>query len=201
MRKHSAKRVEFKGDASCGRSESLPCCVDEDRAAAAGDARPRIVVNLDDKIIKIIRARQPIGICIRWHLDRSIIMAIGRVFAPTVRRGYPLCRKGCCWSRMPVGPPPKPPEPETAPRCTAVAFAFVRLDSATPERHWQGQHSCHEPATACVTRLAPYCNSGQGSFLHRCILALFGPKYQFLLALLALNVLFRDCNKGRAGVL
>jgi len=85
MRKHSAKRVEFKGDASCGRSESLPRCVDEHRAAAASDARPRIVVNLDDKIIKIIRARQPIGICIRWHLDRSIIMAIGRVFAPTVR--------------------------------------------------------------------------------------------------------------------
>ena len=83
-RKHSAKRVEFKGDASCGRSESLPRCVDEDRAAAAGDAWPRIVVNLDDKIIKIICARQPIGICIRWHLDRSIIMAIGGVFAPTV---------------------------------------------------------------------------------------------------------------------
>jgi hypothetical protein len=179
----------------------LPCCVDEDRAAAAGDARPRIVVNLDDKIIEIIYTCQPIGTCIRWHLDRSIIMAIGRVFAPTVRRGYPLCRKGCCWSRMPVGPPPKPPEPETAPRCTAVAFAFVRLDSATPERHWQSQHSCHEPATACVTRLAPYCNAGQGSFLHRCNLALFGPKYQFPLALLALNVLFRDCRRGRAGVL
>ena len=63
----------------------MPRCVDEHRAAAASDARPRIVVNLDDKIIKIIRARQPIGICIRWHLDRSIIMAIGRVFAPTVR--------------------------------------------------------------------------------------------------------------------
>jgi hypothetical protein len=34
-----------------------------------------------------------------------------------------------------------------------------------------------------------------------CSLALFGPKYQFLLALLALNDLFRDCRKGRAGVL
>jgi hypothetical protein len=84
-RKYSAKRVEFKGNASCGRSESLPRCVDEDRATTASDAWPRIVINLDDKIIKIIFARQPIGICIRWHLDRSIIMAIGGVFAPTVR--------------------------------------------------------------------------------------------------------------------
>jgi hypothetical protein len=59
--------------------------VDEDRAAAASDARPRIVVNLDDKIIKIVCARQSFGICIRWHLDRLIIVTIGGVFAPTVR--------------------------------------------------------------------------------------------------------------------
>jgi hypothetical protein len=84
-RKYSAKRVEFKGNASCGRSESLPRRVDEDRATTASDAWPRIVINLDDKIIKIIFARQPIGICIRWHLDRSIIVAIRGVFAPTVR--------------------------------------------------------------------------------------------------------------------
>jgi hypothetical protein len=72
---------------------------------------------------------------------------------------------------MLVGTPPEPPEPEDASRRTAIAFALVGLDSATPERHWQSQHPCYEPTTACITRLAPYRNSGQGSLLHRFIVA------------------------------
>src|SRR5689334_755615 len=94
-----------------------------------------------------------------------------------------------------VRTPPEPPEPEAATRRAAIALPLVGLDSAASKRHWQSQQSCHEPTPACIARLAPYCNPGQGSsFLHSATLAPgpFSSKYQFPLALLSLNVLLRE---------
>src|SRR5262249_55588772 len=114
--------------------------MDEHRATASGDTRPRIVINLDDEVIKIIDARQPISACGCGHFDWPIILAVSGIFAPTIRRGYALYRQRCRRTRVLVRTPPQPPEPEAAARRAAIAFALVGLDSAASERHWQGQH-------------------------------------------------------------
>ena len=151
----------------------MPRGMDEHRAAASGDTRPRIVINLDDEVIKIVHACQPISACACGYFDRPIVLAVSGIFAPTVRRGYALYRQRCRRAWVLVRAPPQTPEPEAAARRGAIALALVGLDSAVSKRHWKSQQPCPEPAPACIARLAPYCNPGQGSFLHPATPALF----------------------------
>jgi hypothetical protein len=61
--------------------------MDEHRAAAAGQARPRIVIDLDDEVIKMIIAPKAVARLPRRDADRAIVMsAVARVFAPSVQR-------------------------------------------------------------------------------------------------------------------
>jgi len=87
---NSAKRIEFERDTSGSRSKALPGRVDEHCATAPGDARPHIVVNLNDEVIKIVLARQPISACVRGDFDRPVVVAISGIFAPAIRHGYAL---------------------------------------------------------------------------------------------------------------
>ena len=87
---NSAKRIEFERDTSGSRSKALPRCMDEYRAAASGHARPRIVINLDNEVIKIVLARQSISACVRGDFDRPVVVAISGIFAPAIRHGYAL---------------------------------------------------------------------------------------------------------------
>ena len=52
---------QLERDAAGGRRKARPGGMDEHRAAAAGDARPRVVVELDDEIVERVGARQPVG--------------------------------------------------------------------------------------------------------------------------------------------
>jgi hypothetical protein len=178
--------------------------MDEHRAAAAGNAGPRVMINLDNEIVEMILTRQAIGSRMGADLDGLIVMAIGGVFTPAVRRSDALCRERGKWTCVPVRTPPEPAEAERAARGAAITFAFVGLNSAASERHRQYECSGRKPATPGIARLAAYRNPGQRSFscdwLHLGS-SRFGPKYQFTLALLALNVLFRDCRNWRVGAI
>ena len=61
------------------------------RAAAAGDARGGVVVDLDDEIVEMVFAGQPVAGLAVAEPDRLIVMAVVRVLAPGVfgpdRRG------------------------------------------------------------------------------------------------------------------
>ena len=56
----------------------------EHGAAAAGDARARVVVDLDDEVVEMILAGQPVAGLAAPKPDRLVVMAVGRVFAPGV---------------------------------------------------------------------------------------------------------------------
>ena len=56
-----AQRIGFERDAARGRREARPRHMDEHRAAAAGDARPGVVVELDDEVVEMVGAPQPVA--------------------------------------------------------------------------------------------------------------------------------------------
>src|SRR5215510_11138288 len=99
--------------------------MDEDGAAAACYAWTRIVINFDDEIIEIVRTRQPVRICVGRNFDRSIVSAVGRVFAPGIGRAYSLHRQRGGGPRMLVGAPPKLPWLKNTAWRATIAFAFV----------------------------------------------------------------------------
>src|SRR5580704_11157381 len=106
----------------------------EHRAAAAGYPRRGVVVDLDDEIIEMIGARQPVAAAIACEPQRLIIMAARRVLAPGVLLLDRANRQQGFGPWMPVGTPPQLPWPKCAPWGAAVAFPFVGLDAATAER-------------------------------------------------------------------
>src|ERR1700742_5242204 len=109
--------------------------MDEHRAAAAGDSRARVVVDLDDEVVESVGAGEAVGRAPGRHLHRPIVMAVRRVLAPTVVEANPLHRQ--CGSRTAVAlaAPPEPFRAEDTPRSTTIPLAFVGLDAAAPERH------------------------------------------------------------------
>jgi len=87
---NSTKGIEFKRNASGSRSKALPRRMDEHRATASSYARPRIMINLNDEVIKIVLARQPISACVCGDFDRPIVVAVFGIFAPAIGHGYAL---------------------------------------------------------------------------------------------------------------
>ena len=56
-----AQRVGLQRHASGGRREARPGDMHEHGAAAAGDTRPGVVVELDDEVVETIGALQPVA--------------------------------------------------------------------------------------------------------------------------------------------
>ena len=63
--------------------------MDEDRAAAPGNARPGVVVELDYDVVETVGAAQPVA----WFIGRPpegvIVAAIGGLLAPGIVRFDP----------------------------------------------------------------------------------------------------------------
>src|SRR5674476_107103 len=106
--------------------------MDEHGAAARG--RARVVVDLDDEVVEMVLAREPVGLGAGRQLDRPIVMTVTGVLAPAVVGADAPHRQQCRRARMAVGAPPQPCEPEGAARGRAVAFAFVGLDAGAAPR-------------------------------------------------------------------
>src|SRR5205807_2426743 len=102
--------------------------MDEDGAAALGDPRPDVVVELDNEVVKVVRPPQAVARLSVAKPNGTVVAGVGRVFAPGVRGVDAADRQKGARSQAPVGPPPHPHRMEPPPRGRAVALALVRPD-------------------------------------------------------------------------
>ena len=122
----------------------------EHRAAAAGNARRSVVVDLDDDIIEMILARQPVAGRFRVAAARadcnggSGVLAPG-VFGPMARTGRKVRGRGWRSARHHTAQ-----RPECAPGGAAVTFALVGPDAAAAKRDRHRQPARREPAPARI---------------------------------------------------
>src|SRR5258708_24837840 len=81
----------------------------EYRAAAAGDARGSVVIDLDDEIVEVVVAPEPVAAAIAVEPNRLIIMAVARIFPPggPPPDGAEGEMRARAW--VAVGPPPPAP--------------------------------------------------------------------------------------------
>src|SRR6185437_10808929 len=136
--------------AARGRRKIRPRQMQKHRAAAACNARRKVVVDLDDEIIEMIGARQPVATLIAPQPHGLIIVAAGRILAPGILTPDRTNRQEGFGPRMPVGTPPQLPWPKNAPWGAAVAFPFVGLDAATAERDRYREPARHEPTSVRI---------------------------------------------------
>ncbi len=154
------------GDAAGGGAEIWPRHVNEHGAAAAGDARPGVMVDLDDDVVERVGAGEAVAGGAGRKPDRAVVAAVPRVLAPAVRRTDRAARQQ---HRGPVGavvPPPYPQRPKASRRGGAVPFALVRLDAGPAERHRDPQWPRGDPPAPPVARPRPHVDSGQGKAVH-----------------------------------
>ena len=59
----------------------------EHRAAAAGDARPRVVIDFDNEIVEMILAREAVAVLVQGEPQRPIVMTVD-ILAPGVLGGW-----------------------------------------------------------------------------------------------------------------
>jgi DNA-binding response OmpR family regulator len=154
--------------------------VDEDGAAAAGDSRPVVVVDLDDEVVEGVVAAQPVAQLLRSPLKRLVVASIMGVFAPGVVGADAANRQGRQRPRQPVSLPPQPQRTKPAARRGAVALALVGLDAGAAKRDGQRQRACQEPALRRPARPSAHADEGQRSPPHR-----FRPDSQGPLALVS----------------
>ncbi len=200
----SSRRSEFIVSATQPAVGAKPWArhMDEHGAAAAGNARARVVVDLDDEVVEVVLAREPVGFRSRRHFHRPVVTAVGGVLAPAVLRRNAPGRQSRRRTRMAVGAPPQPLEPEAAARGRAVALALVGFDAgcgrappAAPAARLAARREpaapvfAARPATATMFRVLPAARSKTPRIR---------AKYQFTLALLALNALLREYSPEAA---
>ena len=113
--------------------------MDENGAAAAGHARPGIVVDFDDYVVEAVAAAEPVA----WFIGRApeavVIAPVVRVLAPGIVRADAADRQQCPRPRQAIGAPPQPHWQKSAARGAAVAFALIGLDAGAAERHGHSQ--------------------------------------------------------------
>jgi len=124
----------------------------EDGAAAAGDPRPCIVIDLDNEVIKVIGAPQAVASMLTAYPDRLVVMTVGRIFTPGIVFANGANREKAPRPWMTIGTPPQAAGPKHAARRAAVAFALVGKDPATPERDRNRTIANHEPTPVRVAR-------------------------------------------------
>src|SRR5580704_2464643 len=136
----------------CRWREARSSEVDEHRASKPGDARPCIVIDLDDKIIEMIRAPQAIAGCVGRAADWAIVGTVAGVFTPGVVRRNSANRQQCSRRRAAICAPPKPHETKAPAWRGAVALTLVRLDAGPAERYRNSEGAGGEPAPCPIAR-------------------------------------------------
>src|SRR5215216_2145781 len=122
----------------------------EYRAAAAGDPWAGVVIDLDDEIVKMVLARQPVAGLIPHQANGLIVTAVVRVLAPGVFGADRPDRQIGPRSRMAVGAPPQLQRTVCAFRGAAVALPLVGEDSAATKCHRHGPAVRGQPAPSRV---------------------------------------------------
>ena len=108
------------------------------------------MIDLDNEIVEVVVAREPIAAAISVEPHRLVVMTAPGIFAPGVLPADGANRQKRPRPRMAVGTPPQLPGPEFTLWGPAVAFALVRPDSAAPECDRYGSPARGQPAAARI---------------------------------------------------
>ena len=146
------KRTGLQRHTPHRRCKSRPGNVDEHRAAASSHARPCVVVDFDNQIIKMVGSAQPVAGLSGHQPEGPIVAPVRRIFAPSIVRPDSLDRQARGRARPAVSSPPQPHQPESAARGGAVALALIRQDATAAKGNRQGQWAGDQPAFGVVAR-------------------------------------------------
>jgi hypothetical protein len=113
------------------------------------------MIDLDDKIVEMIVALEPVSALTAIPPHRLIVMAALRIFAPGVVGPDGANRQERRRPRMAVGAPPQLPGPEGASWGSAIAFTLVGPDTAAPKGNRDGLPARGQPAPARIAGRAP----------------------------------------------
>jgi len=111
--------------------------VDEYGAAPARNARPSIVIELDDEVIEVIVAPEAIAWFIGRPDERTIVSPVCRRLAPSVVAADTPHRQRSPRPRLAISPPPNPHRRESSARGATITFALIRFDAAAAKRNRQ----------------------------------------------------------------
>ena len=111
--------------------------MDENCAATVGHAGPRVVIELDDEVVKPVVTAEAVAWFIGRPPEGAVIAAVRGVLAPGVVEPDAAHRQQGARVRQAIGSPPQANGAKPARRRPAVAFALGRLDPAAAERHAQ----------------------------------------------------------------
>jgi hypothetical protein len=181
--------ARLKRDASSRRRKARPRHMDEDRAAAPGNSRAGVVIDLDDDVVQAILPPKPVA----WFTGRSpkgaIITPVAGVLAPRIGRADGADGKLGQRTRQAVRPPPQSHGAKTPARRPAIAFALIGPDSGTPERDRHAPRPGADKALRRPARPRADIDRIQRNPSHRQCLE--GANSQVLLAPVSFNALFR----------
>jgi hypothetical protein len=134
----------------------LPGNVNEHRTAAAGDAGPGIVVDLDNQVVKPVGAAKPVAWFTGRAPERPIVAAIPWILAPCEVRPDPPHWKRCARPLHAVGSPPQAKRMKSAGRRSAVALTLIGLDAATAKCNPYGAGPSNHEALRAAARTRAY---------------------------------------------
>lgn len=100
------ERRSRERDAARGWREAASRDMNEDSAAASGYARPGVVIELDDKVVEMIVAPEPVARLSGGPDDMAVIRPVGRVFTPRVTRVDWARRQSGSGTPQPILAPP-----------------------------------------------------------------------------------------------
>lgn len=120
------------------------------RAAAAGDPRPGVVIKLDDEIVEMVVAFEPVPGRTLLQANRSVVAPVMKVFAPGILGSDRANGKESAWPCMTVRAPPEPTRLEGASWRAAIALPFVGQDAGAPECDGNGQTFSGQPTAVRI---------------------------------------------------
>jgi len=141
------------------------------RAATAGDARRPVVIDLDEKIVEMIVALEPVTALVAIPPHRLIVMAAPRIFAPGVFGPDGANRQESTRPRMAVRAPPQLAGPEGASRGSAIAFTLVGPDAAAPKGDGNDLPACGQPAAPRIAGRALNPDRGKRPIRRACLVS------------------------------
>jgi hypothetical protein len=141
------------------------------RAATAGDSWRAVVIDLDDKIVEMIVALEPVTALAAIPPHRLIVMAAPRIFAPGVLGPDGTNRQKGTGARMAVGAPPQLARPEGAFWGAAIAFTLVGPDTAAPKGDGNELPARGQPASARIARRARNPDRGKRPITRTCLIS------------------------------
>ena len=108
------------------------------------------MIDLDDEIVEMVVAPEPIATVIAIQPYRPVVLAAVGVLTPGVLRPDGANRQEGMRPRVSVGAPPQSPRPEGAFWCPAIALTLVGDDSAAPKGDRDRLPASGKPAPAWI---------------------------------------------------